>query len=118
VSEKTCNGCGTEENFDINHPVPYFIHEKSNARHERKEKALVKALVISIILGILFTFLSNMAWLWAWFQYDYVVETHEEVIVDSKDGGNANFIKGNGDITNGTNNLSETSTQEENESEL
>ena len=110
MSEKTCNGCGTEENFDANHPVPYFIHEKSNARHERKEKALVKALVISIILGILFTFLSNMAWLYAWFQYDYVSEQNTY----TQDGEGYNVMGSGNEVIYGADTGEETqNTQEE-----
>lgn len=81
------------------HPdnVPYIVYESSMARAERHTRRLIVALVISILLIAV----SNMAWLWAWMQYDYVSE--ETVIdVDSGDSGNANYIGHNGDIVNGT----------------
>jgi hypothetical protein len=37
----------------------------------------------------------------AWNSYDY---TSEEVIIDSQDGGNANYIGNDGDIINGEDN--------------
>ena len=68
------------------------------ARNERTIKALIKALVVSIIALLI----SNAIWLWAWMQYDYVTEDLDlsTVTVDAKDGI-ANYIGQNGDITNG-----------------
>lgn len=74
--------------------VPYIVHEGTLARNERIIRRLIAALIICILL----MFASNAAWLYAWFQYDYV---SEEVTVDSGDGGNANYIGNNGDIING-----------------
>lgn len=74
--------------------VPYIVHESMLAREERNVKRLIVALVISILL----LFASNIAWLYAWCQYDYV---GGEVTVDSGSGGNANYIGNNGDINNG-----------------
>lgn len=76
--------------------VPYFIHEGMMARDERTIKRLIIALMITV--GLLF--LSNMAWLYVWQQYDYV---EEDIDLDSRDGGNANYIGENGDIVNGKN---------------
>jgi hypothetical protein len=47
-------------------------------------------------------------------QYDYTSETYEEVIVDAKDGGNANYIGQDGDIYNGENNGQEDHAQDAN----
>lgn len=47
-------------------------------------------------------------------QYDYVGETQEEVIVDGKEGGTANYIGNNGDIINGENNSKENYGQAQN----
>ncbi len=76
--------------------VPYFIHEGMMARDERTIKRLIIALMITV--GLLF--ISNMAWLYVWQQYDYV---EEDIDLDSRDGGNANYIGENGDIVNGKN---------------
>lgn len=80
-------------------PVPYIVHESAMAREERKEKNLVKALVLVVLL----LFASNALWLWAWTSYEYV---GEEVTVESKDKGNANYIGANasGVIYNGEDN--------------
>lgn len=80
-------------------PVPYIVHESAMAREERKEKNLVKALVLVVLL----LFASNALWLWAWTSYEYV---GDEVTVESKDKGNANYIGANasGVIFNGEDN--------------
>lgn len=76
--------------------VPYAAYEGLQVRHERT----VKRLIIAIIIIAIMMFASNMAWLYAWQSYDYESE-ETSVIVDSKDGGNANYIGNDGDITNG-----------------
>lgn len=76
--------------------VPYAAYEGLQVRHERT----VKRLIIAIIVTVILMFASNMAWLYAWQSYDYESE-ETAVIVDSKDGGNANYIGNDGDITNG-----------------
>lgn len=73
--------------------VPYIVYESSEARHERMQKRLVIALVLSILL----LFASNGLWLWHESQYDYSDETVEL----NADTGNANYIGNDGDITNG-----------------
>lgn len=80
-------------------PVAYIVHESAMAREERKEKHLVTALILAVLL----IFASNALWLWAWTSYEYV---GEEVTVESKDKGNANYIGANasGVIYNGEDN--------------
>lgn len=65
-------------------PVPYIVHESAMARNERTIKRLVIALIVSIIL----LFSANVAWLWAWMQYDY--ESTETVY--TQDGEGLNII--------------------------
>ena len=74
--------------------IPYIVYESESARHERTVKRLVVALVISVTL----IFISNVAWLWFFNQFD--VET--QTVSQELDSGNANFIGNNGAITNGT----------------
>lgn len=77
--------------------IPYFVLESAMARMERNFKRLIVALVICIIVILC----SNVAWLYAWMQYDY---SGEEITVDSNDGI-ANYIGGSGGIfNNGENN--------------
>lgn len=88
--------------------VPYIVFEGSMARSERHIKRLVIALIFAI-LGIVAT---NIAWLIVWNSYEYVGEDssqYSEIVVDSGDGGNANYnhIGHDGDITNGEDNCEE-----------
>lgn len=79
--------------------VPYAVYEGTQVRNERTVKRLVIALVIAVIL----VFASNIAWLYAWCQYDYSSEYSESVSVDGKNGI-ANYIGNDGDISNGESN--------------
>ena len=74
--------------------VPYIVHETAMARNERN----VKRMIVAVITAIALLFASNALWLYAWMQYDY---SSEEVIIDSQDGGTANYIGNDGDIING-----------------
>ena len=76
--------------------VPYIVHEGAEARHERREKRLLIAVIIAVAL----MFVSNAMWLWAWMQYDYTDEGYT-VELETSDG-NANYIGQDGDIYNGT----------------
>ena len=82
--------------------VPYIVHETAMARNERN----VKRMIVAVITAIALLFASNALWLYAWMQYDY---SSEEVIIDSQDGGNANYIGNDGDIINGENSSKENS---------
>ena len=90
-----CKEC-KEQRMVANTPenVPYIVHETDMARNERN----VKRMIIAIIMAIVLLFASNALWLLAWTSYDY---SSEEVIIDSQDGGNANYIGNDGDIVNG-----------------
>lgn len=63
----------------------------------REVRGQSKRWFIGFIICLILLFASNMAWLYAWNQYDYA-----EYNVDSMDGGNANYIGNDGDISNGT----------------
>ncbi|MCM1328852.1 MAG: hypothetical protein NC253_05360 [Ruminococcus sp.] len=90
----------TQENKSANEvkeevaTIPFYAYDMEQARTERREKRLIIALVIAVAL----IFISNMAWLFAWCQYDYV---DTSVSLDSGEGGFANFIGNDGDINNG-----------------
>ena len=74
--------------------VPYIVFEGEMARHERTIKRLVTLLILTIAL----LFISNVAWLWFFNQFDVSGET---VSVDSRDAGIANYIGEDGTINNG-----------------
>ena len=61
-------------------------------------KASIKRLYIVIIILILLLFGSNMAWLYAWNL------SSEETTISSDNNSSANYINGEGDITNGCKN--------------
>lgn len=82
--------------------VPYIVYEGEQARHERT----VKRLVITLIITIMLLFATNVLWLNAWMQYDYVGEettetTETKDVLVNADNGVANYVGHNGDIVNG-----------------
>ena len=79
---------------DCKMPVPYVVYESTAARFERTVKRLIMSLVISIIMLCI----SNLAWLYVWNSYDY---ESTQVMVDSENEGNANYIGNSGVINNG-----------------
>ncbi len=89
MAEKKCNNCNTKEN-KTGYDLAVAVCERTTKR-----------LWIALILAILMIFASNGIWLYCWMQYDYSETYYEEVLVDSADGGNANYIGNDGDIING-----------------
>lgn len=87
---------------DNNSAVPYFVYEGEQSRNERNIRRLIAALIIAVTL----IFASNMAWLIAWNQYDYL-----SVDIENSNG-NANYIGNDGDIINGTDPSPQTDAQE------
>ena len=87
-------------------PIPYFVYERTMARFERT----IKRLIIVIGIAVALIFASNMAWLWVFNSYNVV---SEEVSLDGKDGGNANYIGASGVINNGEGSSKEDSTAKE-----
>lgn len=79
--------------------VPYIVYEGEQARNERTFKRLIIALIISILI----IFASNVIWIYAWLQYDYVSEetTETKDVLVNADNGVANYVGHNGDIVNG-----------------
>ena len=83
-----------ENNKAYEQPIPFIAHEYSMSRMERT----IKRLWIVVILLIVTFVATNALWIYEWNQYDY-----SDVVVDSQDGGNANYIEAgaNGVINNG-----------------
>lgn len=81
-----------------NKTIPFITYEATQARHERTTKRLIIALIIVTALMLA----SNIAWLYAWMQYDYESTETQEISVDSRSGP-ANYIGNDGDIYNGQN---------------
>ncbi len=80
---------------DKNLSVPYIVYEGEQARHERTMKRMIIALVIAILV----TLLSNVAWLLYMSGYDFY-DTSDDIMIESRDGI-ANYIGNDGEIDNG-----------------
>jgi hypothetical protein len=77
-----------------NNSVPYIAHEAMMVRMERINRRLLYALVVAIVM----IFVSNLAWLYFFNQFEYSAD--ETVTVDGKSGV-ANYIGNDGTINNG-----------------
>lgn len=90
---KTCNNCG-----DTKTPtsIPYAAHQGIIATMERVNKRLWITLVVLVFLLVG----SNIGWMIYENSFEEVTKT-EEIVIDSDDGGNANYIGNDGDIVNG-----------------
>lgn len=75
--------------------VPYIVHESAMARQERTIKRLVIALIVAAVL----TFVTNLAWLYEWAQYDYAGESIETTY--QQDGEGTNIIGDDNKVDNG-----------------
>lgn len=80
---------------DKNLSVPYIVYEGEQARHERT----IKRLIIALVIAILVTLLSNVAWLLYMSGYDFY-DTSDDIMIESRDGI-ANYIGNDGEIDNG-----------------
>ena len=74
-----------------------YVYEGAQARLERSNKRLW-ILAIILIAALL---LTNIGWVIYESQYQVVEESVRTTVEQDNDGGNNNFIGGNGDIVNG-----------------
>lgn len=74
--------------------IPYIAFEAEMARHERTIKRLLVALIAAVVL----LFISNVAWLCFFNQFEFHTET---VMFDTEDGGDNSYIGNDGVINNG-----------------
>jgi len=84
--------------------VPFIVYEGTIARFERT----IRRMVLVIILLVVAFFATNAIWIYEWNQYDY-----KDVTVDSRDGGNANYVGASGVINNNAEDKSEDEKTEE-----
>ena len=83
--------------------VPYVVYSDTVAN----DHWVIKKLVWAIVIVVCLLFASNLAWLWAWVQYDY---TSTETTLESDGNSIANFTGGNGGVRiGGTGDLQEDS---------
>ena len=76
--------------------VPYVVYESAQSRLERCIKNLIVALVVSILV----TLVSNIAWMVMWNQYEYVSEENVRTYV--QDGEGINIIGSANEVNNGS----------------
>ena len=88
--------------------IPYIAFEATQARSERHIKRLIVALIISIVI----TFATNLAWLYTWNQYDYESESVTRTFV--QDGSGLNIIGDSNEVENGSNSKLHEKAQNEN----
>ena len=72
--------------------IDYIVYRDAIADN----RWVIKRLVVALIVAIALLFVSNMAWLYAWNQFDY---SSTETTVDSQGEGIANYTGGNGGVT-------------------
>ena len=80
--------------MDKDNSVSYAAFEGEMTRHEISEKRKDRIIILLIFL----LFLSHIAWLWFFNQFDI---TDTTVTVDSQDEGRAGYIGNSGVINNG-----------------
>lgn len=71
--------------------VPYIVYESMLDKEDRQQRRMVYVIILLIVLLVV----TNVIWLVAWNQYDYVDDYTE---IDSGNGGVANYVGDDGDI--------------------
>jgi len=79
--------------------IPYIAYESMLAKEDRQQKRIVIVMGSIIALLVILLVVTNVVWLVAWNQYDYVDDTTE--ISAEQDGGGVNIV-GGGDVDYGT----------------
>lgn len=77
-----------------------YAFERMQAKDERNDRFRNITILVLIVLLVV----TNAMWLIAWNQYDYVDTEEYSVDLDSGEGGDANYIGNNGDISYGESN--------------
>jgi len=88
--------------------IPYIVYESMLAKEDTQQRRMVYIIVMLIVLLVV----TNVIWLVAWNQYDYV-DDYSTDIQASQDGDGINIV-GGGDIDYGADGQSN-NTQTENE---
>lgn len=74
--------------------IPYVVYESMLAKEDTQQRRMVYIIIMLIVLLVV----TNVIWLVAWNQYDYVDDYTE--ISAEQDGGGVNIV-GGGDIDYG-----------------
>ena len=103
-----------DENMNL--VIPLVAFERMQYQEERKDRlqnAVIVIMAIVIIVIVALHFISDAQWRKAWSEYDYVTTDELTVDLQADEGGDANYIGNDGDITYGESN----SNTQENENE-
>lgn len=92
--------------MDEKQGIPFVVYEAEMVRQDKRNRRLVGIIVLILVCLVV----TNLAWLHAWLQYDYV--GYQAL---SRDGGNASVIGNDGDIYNGISDSTETYQEESEE---
>lgn len=85
--------------------IPYIAYESALARNERTAKRLIVSLIICILLLVI----SNLAWLYALSNFEYVDEATTTTV--TQDGKGQNVYGDNNRVNDGAKNNSSDKTQ-------
>lgn len=95
------------DNDNQNLVIPIFAFEKMQSKDARNDfwrNMTIIVMAVIIILLLVLHFISDARWRKAWSEYDYVTTDEYSVDLQADDGGDANYIGNNGDISYGTSN--------------
>lgn len=85
--------------------IPYIVHESALMRAEKT----IKRLTVISILAIVLMFISNIAWMYEWTQFD----TYSYSYAQDGEGFNNVNVGTQGDVVNGTESENQSKTQAE-----
>lgn len=74
--------------------IPYVVYESMLSKEDTQQKRMVYIIILLIVLLLV----TNVIWLVAWNQYDYV----DDYSIDAEQDGSGVNIVGGGDINYGT----------------
>lgn len=94
----------TQNNENDKLMIPYIVYESMLDKEDRQQRRMVYIIILLIALLVV----TNVIWLVAWNQYDYVELDDYSVDLESDKGGNANYIGEDGTIYNGTSDSTQT----------
>lgn len=93
------------ENNNENIIISRYAFERMQAKDERNDRWRNITIIVLVVLLVV----TNLMWLVAWNQYDYV--DGYSVEMDTGDGGDANYIGNDGDISYGEDNSTQDTEQ-------
>jgi len=75
--------------------IPYCVYESMLSKEDTQQRRMIVVIILLIVLLVV----TNVIWLVAWNQYEYVDDYGVDIQADGN--GNANYIGNDGDINYG-----------------